>query len=81
MISEKVKLICQRYELRLCDLTEGPLAGHSNLERARFMLPRIPKFIEEGSQDKAMRWLGFVQGVLYCKGVYTIEEMREHNRE
>ena len=43
--------------------------------------------IEEGQPtwthiwEKAMRWLGFIQGVLFAKGVYTIDEMREHNRD
>lgn len=29
--------------------------------------------------EKAMRWLGFVQGVLFFSGVYTIDEMRAHS--
>ena len=31
--------------------------------------------------EKAMRWLGFIQGVLWICGIYTIDEMREHNRD
>lgn len=31
--------------------------------------------------DKAMRWLGFVQGVLVARGFYTLAEVREHSRE
>ena len=30
--------------------------------------------------DKVNRWLGFVQGVLWNKRIYTIDDMREHNR-
>jgi len=30
--------------------------------------------------EKGMRWLGFIQGVLWIEGYYTIDEMREHNR-
>ena len=29
-------------------------------------------------EGKACRWIGFVQGVLWSAGVYTIDEMREH---
>jgi hypothetical protein len=30
--------------------------------------------------DKANRWLGFIQGVLWAEGIYSIDEMREDNR-
>jgi len=29
---------------------------------------------------KAMRWLCFMQGVLWIQGAYTINEMKDHNR-
>jgi hypothetical protein len=38
-------------------------------------------FIEEGKIDKAMRWLGFIQGVLCQSGIYTIEELKSHNKD
>jgi hypothetical protein len=30
--------------------------------------------------QKVNRWLGFVQGVLWTNGIFTIEEMCDHNR-
>ena len=30
-------------------------------------------------REKLMRWLGFMQGVLHAKGIYSIDEMRAHN--
>ena len=30
-------------------------------------------------RDKVMRWLGFVQGVLWSLGVYTVADLRQHN--
>ena len=30
-------------------------------------------------REKIMRWLGFIQGVLFVRGIYTIDEMRAHN--
>ena len=30
--------------------------------------------------DKFNRWLGFVQGVFWMYGTYTLDEMKEHNR-
>jgi hypothetical protein len=31
-------------------------------------------------REKAMRWLGFVQGVFYMTGYMTIEQLKEDNR-
>ena len=30
--------------------------------------------------SKIHRWIGFIQGVLWVEGIYTIDEMGEHNR-
>lgn len=44
------------------------------------MIGKIRAFLTEGRREKAFRWLGFIQGVFYSSGVYTIEEMANHNR-
>jgi hypothetical protein len=38
------------------------------------------RFPENGSKNKAMRWLGFCQGLLVARNVYTLEEIKEHSR-
>lgn len=38
------------------------------------------KTIAPKDMEKACRWLGFIQGVLWVRGTYTISEMREHTR-
>lgn len=35
---------------------------------------------EAVDREKVMRWLGFVQGYLASSGLFTIEQMKEHNR-
>lgn len=45
------------------------------------MLPKMRKFVEEDRVEKAMRWLGFIQGVLFSCGFYTIGELRSQNYE
>lgn len=37
------------------------------------------EFAGKGDIEKAMRWLGFVQGMLFYTGHYTIDEMRAHS--
>jgi len=48
------------------DRMEAMVTGHEK---------GVPRDIE-----KAMRWLGFVQGVLWLHGDFTLDQMREHNR-
>lgn len=44
------------------------------------MLDKMVEFVREGRMEKANRWLGFVQGVLWANGIYTLEDFKEHNR-
>lgn len=44
------------------------------------MLDKMESFLREGRREKAFRWLGFVQGVLWLGGVYTLEELKNHSR-
>jgi hypothetical protein len=37
--------------------------------------------VEQHSEGKAMRWLGFVQGILVERGLYTVEDVKSHSRE
>jgi hypothetical protein len=38
------------------------------------------ELVPQGQVDKAMRWLGFIQGVLCARGVFTLDELRAHSR-
>lgn len=44
------------------------------------MLDQVECFLQEGRLDKVYWWLGFIQGVLWIMGVYTVEELKDHNR-
>lgn len=46
----------------------------------KWMLYEIIRWPVNEELGKKFRWLGFIQGVLWVEGVYTIDEMREHNR-
>jgi hypothetical protein len=44
------------------------------------MLPQMVPWVGvPGREDKVMRWLGFVQGVLWSCGVFTIDQLKAHN--
>jgi hypothetical protein len=44
-----------------------------------WMCDRLIKIANEGDVEKAGRWLGFIQGVLFMMGEYSIDEFRTHN--
>ena len=44
------------------------------------MIPKMKAFLDGGQMDKCFRWLGFMQGVLWALGIYSLNELREHNR-
>ena len=38
------------------------------------------RFPADGSERKAMRWVGYMQGALVTTGVFTLDEVKEHSR-
>lgn len=38
------------------------------------------RFVEKRHFDKAFRWLGWIQGVLFARGHFTVAELGEHSR-
>lgn len=53
----------------------------SNLEHVRYMCQEAPKFIDGGKIEKAICWLGFIQGVLFVEAQYSIEDLKNHSRK
>ena len=52
----------------------------AELDHLLEMIPKAIQFIYDQRIEKAMRWLGFIQGSLWTHGIFTIEEMKNHNR-
>lgn len=72
------------YEREVPILRERAISkGHhdigSQLEHVIDMLPEMRVFIADSRYEKVMRWLGFVQGVLWSTGAYTLDELKAHN--
>ena len=44
------------------------------------MLDEMQQFVNEGRMEKCFRWLGFIQGCLWCDGRFTLNELKNHNR-
>jgi hypothetical protein len=45
-----------------------------------FMCSEAQKFVDEGRIEKAMRWLGFLQGVLWSDNEFSLDELKNHSR-
>lgn len=50
------------------------------LNHAQFMCDEIKLYVDQGRIEKAMRWLGFLQGILFCEDLCTIGELGQMNR-
>lgn len=61
-------------------LVKQPASMREALSHCNWMLDQIEKFIQEGRMDKAFRWLGFIQGVFWYSGKFTIEDLSNHNK-
>lgn len=69
--------IYTRSEQDICLLTSR---GHSPaLDHVAWMLENMPSY--ETDHLKWQRWLGFIQGVLWAKRIYNLNELRKHTRE
>lgn len=67
-----------RYSARLAELElkhPSPTGAH-----LLTMIPKMRVMLADGRREKAMRWLGFMQGVMWVSGEYTLDELKGHNR-
>jgi hypothetical protein len=44
----------------------------------RWCCGQIKRYLDQGHPLEARQWLGFVQGCLWMRGVFSLEEMRAH---
>ena len=50
------------------------------LKHCRYMVNEILSFLEQNRIEKALRWLGFLQGCLWATGVFSLDELKGHNK-
>lgn len=87
MTSEQIETILDFYMSALTDLGfksknlgNDPLGSLEAFKHVLWMCQEAKKLVRTGEMEKVGRWLGFIQGVFWTRGLYTINEMREHNR-
>ena len=50
------------------------------LQHCAWMCLQALQYNSEKRTDKAMRWLGFIQGVLWSERIFSIDQLKEHSR-
>lgn len=64
-----------------CDTSLNMGLGYlSAFDHCLWMCGEIERLVRAGERDKAMRWVCFIQGVLWVSGLLSIDSMREDNR-
>jgi hypothetical protein len=46
----------------------------------KYVCVEAQRFVDEGRIEKAMRWLGFLQGVLWESGEFSLDDLKNHSR-
>lgn len=82
MTGEKIKQVARLYdsELAEADIPSYRDRSESNLMHVRWMCEQIIGLVDTGRIEKAFRWLGFVQGCMWCFGCFTVRELANHSR-
>lgn len=77
MNADKMLSLIELYEQRLSHIQprRGSSPGVEPLPHVVWMLGEMHAFVKEQNAeawDKVGRWLGFVQGVLWVRGIYSM---------
>lgn len=54
------------------------IPAHDRVAHYKYMCEAGQVFVDEGKIDKAMRWLGFLQGVCWRTELFTLDELKKH---
>ncbi len=67
------------YQVR-CDITDDALGYKERVEHLLYMCVEAKRLVADGRTEKAMRWLGFIQGSLWGMGLTSVDAMKQINR-
>lgn len=85
MSPEKIKELMHFYTRTIGADPRREMTGSKGTDRQAalhhtvWMCGQVIEFAKAQRMDKANRWIGFIQGVLWSHGVMTIDQMRRHN--
>ena len=50
------------------------------LNHALWMCNKTREFMRQGRIAKTYRWIGMIQGILFMNGIYSLAQLKDHNR-
>jgi len=56
------------------------MGGEVSLGHLAWMCGEAICLVTAGRTEKAFRWLGFMQGVMWMQGIYTLDDLKNHSR-
>lgn len=69
-----------RFSSVMMDLKQrGEIPDYVVAEHLLYMCDEGARFVREGRAEKAMRWLGFLQGVVWSRGHASLDELKRMN--
>lgn len=89
MTKEKVREVLATYRKKFEEMeipkkqflhSSLPASDSEFLAHCHKMLDEMEVFIQQDKMEKVSRWLGFLQGCLWATGIYTVEQLKNHNR-
>lgn len=71
---------CRGEARRYSDADQGiPMSQFDLAAHCMWMTQEVPTFVDAGRREKAMRWLGFVQGAGLGLGCWTLTDVKRWN--
>jgi hypothetical protein len=61
------------------ELRGGGLPFRERHQHILYMVETAKNFVEIGKTEKAMRWLGFIQGAMWGNGYIAIDDLKQMN--
>ena len=81
MRDSQVRAVLEMYRNKLSVLmhtAQSPM-NWNDIRHLLHMCKEATHYLMDNREQKAHRWLGFIQGALWRMDVFTINEMRKHN--
>ena len=73
--------LAPRFEVRRHPTNAVAPSTQDAMEHVLWMCVQVQEFVAQGKLEKANRWLGFIQGILWLSGRGSVDDFREDNRD
>lgn len=72
------KDLLEEYLKKFTELRIAPVQGGRPMNHCSWMVVEMLNKLPTSTEKKLNRWIGFIQGVLWREGFFSIDQLREH---